>query len=83
MFREVAEHSENQVKLTNEDVVEWQYRFHERLGMLAEDRRPTQKQIDLATSEANDWLTMELTGCEPEPKQRLLYVEDVEREQRG
>ncbi len=66
------------VKLTDDLVTEWQYRFAERIGMLCEDRRANQHQVDMATDEANEWLTAELTGQEPAPKQHVLLLEDLE-----
>lgn len=35
---------------------EWQYRYHERLGIMCEDRKPTARQIEIATQEANDFM---------------------------
>jgi hypothetical protein len=46
--------------LTIELVFEWVYRIEERLGMMAEDRKPKDSQIDAAEAEANDWLAGEL-----------------------
>ncbi len=35
---------------------EWMYRKEERLGHLCEDREPTQSQLDIAITEADQWL---------------------------
>lgn len=41
---------------TLEEWREWQYRFHERLGILAGSGPTTLEQEDLARSEADEWL---------------------------
>jgi len=48
------------VHLTLELVWEWAYRYSERVGMMCEDRIPTQRIRDVATAEANEWISSEL-----------------------
>ncbi len=51
----------NPIKLlTPELLVEWAYRFGERVGMLCEGRQPTEEITEAATNEANDWLAGEI-----------------------
>ena len=48
------------LQLTVDLVYEWCYRHQERVGMMCEDRIPTQRIRDVATAEANEWLSSEL-----------------------
>lgn len=49
------------IKLDCELVAEWAYRVGERLGIVAEGRKPKESQIASAEAEANAWLNEELT----------------------
>lgn len=42
--------------MTAEQQKEWEYRYQERLGILCEDREPTEEQKRIAKEEADAWL---------------------------
>ncbi len=44
------------MNIPDEFEIEWRYRYHERIGILCEDRVPTKEEKQIAKSESDEWL---------------------------